>query len=956
MALLLLTISLSGFAQKTYKYTTVPNDPLKCRIYELDNGLKVYLTDYKDSPRIQTYIAVASGSKNDPPETTGLAHYLEHMMFKGTDIVGSSDWPKEEALINKITQLYEDQKAEKDPAKKKEIYLEIDKVSTEASKYVLAQEYEKMIYTIGGTGLNAWTSTEETVYTVEIPSNEIEKWLELEGERFSKLVLRTFHTELEAVFEEFNRGQDNDAWKPMDSIDAALYRNHTYGTQSTIGTGEHLKNPSLVAINNFFDNHYVPNNMAIILSGDLDMDKTIALIDKNFGSLKRKKKPAFTFKPEEPITSPIEMEVFGPAEEFLIMGYRFGGIHSKDALMLGLIQRILNNGQAGLMDLNLMQKQKVLGAGAYASIQTDYTTFMLQGYPKEGQKLEEVKDLLLSQIELLKKGEFDDLLIKSIATNIQLDMTQSFESNDNRAYSLLSSFIFGTSWEDEVNSLNNLKKITKDEVMKFANEHFKNNYALCYKRTGEDKTVFKVDKPTITPLDLTNEAKSNYTKAFEAKKSEPLAPVFIDFKKEIQNFTLTNGVHGDYLHNKENGLFEIYYILDMGSDNDKVLAFAVSYLDYLGTDKYTPEQLQEEFYKRGLSFNVFISRSRTYISLSGLDESLEEGIILFEHILKNVKGDASTLKELKADILKLRNDNKLSKEAIHKGLTNYAKYGSKSPFTNIIPKKELNAITSDELIAKIKGIEGYKHNIFYYGSKSKDKINELLNKHHIIPETLKEYPAKIEFEELSTTSNQVFVANYKMVQAEVIFSSKSLDLDLSLKPIITLYNSYYGDLVYKDIRESKGLAYSTYSYYSSPSFKGKAHYISSYVGSQADKLKEAITAMNELMNTFYVSESQFDNSKTSVLKQLESDRITKSSVYWSYLSAKQLGIDYDIRENIFKSVSSFTIEDVNKFHDANIAAKKYNYCIIGNRKKLDMEFLKTLGEVKELSLKEIFSY
>jgi predicted Zn-dependent peptidase len=281
------------------------NDPFKARIYTLKNGLKVYMSVYKNAPRIQTYIAVRAGSKNDPATATGLAHYLEHMVFKGTDKFGTKDFAKESVEITKIENLYETYRQTKDDAQRKKIYHQIDSISGVAAKYAIANEYDKMLAGIGGQGTNAFTSFDQTVYVNDIPSNQLENWLKIEAERYRKPVLRLFHTELEAVYEEKNRGLDSDNSKLWEAVFAGLFKNHTYGTQTTIGTIDHLKNPSMKEIMKYFNANYVPNNMAICLSGDFDPDETIKLIEKNFGSMPSKPVTPYTFEKEAPITEKV---------------------------------------------------------------------------------------------------------------------------------------------------------------------------------------------------------------------------------------------------------------------------------------------------------------------------------------------------------------------------------------------------------------------------------------------------------------------------------------------------------------------------------------------------------------------------------------------------------------------------------------------------------------------------
>ena len=337
-----------------YTYETVLNDKNGVRIYTLKNGLKVYLAQNFDAPKIQTYIPVRTGSNNDPADNTGLAHYLEHMMFKGTSKLASADWAKEKPLLDEISRLYEQHKAEQNPEKKKEIYKKIDEVSQEASKYAIANEYDKAISSLGASGTNAHTWLDETVYKNNIPNNELEKWLKVEKERFSELVLRLFHTELEAVYEEFNRAQDNDSRLVNYELMDALFPKHPNGQQTTIGKSEHLKNPSMIAIHKYFDTYYVPNNYAMVLVGDLDFDKTIKLVDQYFGSFEYKELPMKKMVTEEPMTKIVERTVKSPSAPRLQLAWRTDSYGTHDARLAEIVANLLSNsGETGLIDLNI---------------------------------------------------------------------------------------------------------------------------------------------------------------------------------------------------------------------------------------------------------------------------------------------------------------------------------------------------------------------------------------------------------------------------------------------------------------------------------------------------------------------------------------------------------------------------------------------------------------------------
>lgn len=944
-----------------YTYEYIPNDPLKTRIYTLENGLKIYLSVNKDEPRIQTAIAVRVGSKNDPRETTGLAHYLEHMLFKGTDKFGTTNWEEEEKLIKEIADLYEKHAVATDPKEKQKIYEQIDKVSNKAAEYTVPNEYDKMIGSLGAKGTNAYTSTDETVYVNDIPTNELEKWLKLESERFSKLVLRLFHTELEAVYEEFNMSQDRDGYKVYKKLFENLFPNHPYNIL-TIGLGEHLKNPSLEAIEAFFEQYYVPNNMAICLAGDFNPSTTIELIDKYFGKMKKKEVPKISFKTEEPLKEPVKLKVIGNETESVTIAYRFKGAGSRDALMLKLMDGILQNGQAGLMDLNLIQKQKVLSARTYQYSMNDYSIHVLEGTAREGQSLEQVKNLLLGQMRLVQKGEFPEWLIDAVIKEYKLSLIQQYESNRGRIRPLVEAFISGRKWESIVKEISELDKITKASIIQFAKQKHGDGYVVVNKLKGEDTTVFKVVKPAITPIGLNREAQSDFYKEFEQMEGTRLKPVFLDYNKEILSTKLKkSGIPLHYIKNKNNKLFRLYYILDMGTNHDKKLALAIKYLPYLGTDKYSAKQLKEEFYKLGLSFDVFAGEDRTYVYLEGLDESYQEGLALFEHILANVKPDKEALKNMVEGILKERVDNKSNRNVIMwQGLYNYGIYGKNSSFTNILSKEELEAITPEQLTTIIKGLTDYKHKVFYYGTQDVKSLQKSLKKYHKVPKSLKDYPEPAKYVQQETKENKVLFVNYDMVQSIIVMLSKDGNFDKALIPQASVFGEYFGggmsSIVFQEIRESRGLAYSAFASYRTPSKATDANYVLGFLMVQADKMADAIPAMKGLLDSLPKADKQFAAAKTAVMKKIETERITKYRKFFNYLQAKDKGLDYDIRKDVYETAGNISLEQMEQFFTDHVKNKNYTFLVMGNKKALDMKYLESLGEVTELTLEELFNY
>ena len=949
-------------AQKKYAFTSVPGDPMETRIYTLDNGLQVWLSRNTDAPRVQTNIAVRAGSKNDPSDATGLAHYLEHMLFKGTSRIGTADWAEESRLLQLISDAYEERRGTTDEAMRDAIYQRIDSLSHLAVAKAVPNEYDKMVKKIGARGTNAYTSTERTVYVNDMPSDELEKWMMIESERFQECVLRLFHTELETVYEEFNRGQDNDRRQAYAKMNEILFPTHPYGTQTTIGTGEHLKNPSMVKIQKFFRTYYAPNNMAVILAGDIDYDRTIAMVDKHFGGWKKRDVPAFIFTPEKPMTAPVSAVVLGPESEWGDLDWRFDGYAKGVEPMLELIDGIMSNGKAGLIDLELKQAQKVLDAYSYSNVSTDYGQFNMHGEPKEGQTLEEVQGLLLEQMEALKRGDFEAWLIEAVVNDKKQQQIRFWnENNGLRAAAMTDAFILNKKWKEVVDLHGRMGKITKQQVIDFANANFGKGFAVVYKRTGENTEAHKVTKPKITPLDIKRDGQSAWRTEWEKVPSATLTPEFVDYKTAIRQIDLRGGVPLAVVRNPTNDLFSLRYIVDMGTDNDRELGVAVKYLPYLGTSRYSPTAFKQELFKLGLSVDVFVGDDRSYVTLSGLESNLEKGIELLEHLLADAQPNEEALKGLVADIKKTRQDDLKNKGNILFGaLASYAKFGERSSFNDVLSAEQLNALSGKELVDRIRGLTGYKHKVFYYGKKDPSVLTLLLEKMHKTPAELKDYPAARVYPELATTTNKVYFTDHDMVQSEMLSFSKAGAFDVKVMPYASLFNEYFGSglssIVFQEIREAKALAYGAGAAYTTPNKKADSHYVRVFIGTQADKLNDAVAAMQVLMNDMPMAREQFEGAKTSALKVIASTRITKENIYWTWDAAQRRGLDYDVRKTSYEKIPTISLEDMKVFFDKEIKGRPYHYCVIGKESAMDLKVLEKMGPVTVLTKEQLFGY
>lgn len=945
--------------ESKYKYESVKGDPLQTRIYTLENGLKVYLSVNKDKPRIQTFIGVRVGGKNDPAETTGLAHYFEHLMFKGTQNFGTSDYEAEKPLLDKIEALFETYRKTTDEDQRKAIYAEIDSVSQEAAKISIPNEYDKLMSSIGAQGTNAFTSYDVTAYTEDIPANEIENWAKIQSDRFTNPVIRGFHTELETVYEEYNMSLTYDGRKVYEAVMQGLFPHHPYGTQTVLGTQEHLKNPSIINIKNYFDTYYVPNNMAVCMVGDINPDEVIIIIDQYFGGMQPKELPKLKTSEEQPITAPVEKEVIGLEAANVAIAFRMPAANTKDAAILELVDYMLTNGNAGLIDLNLVQKQKVLRAGSYSNPMADYSIFQMYGTPKEGQTLEEVRDLLLGQLEMVKKGEFEDWLLEAVINNFRLNQYYQRQEYQYAAYILLNSFINEVDWNDQVNKIDFQSKLTKQDIIDFCNKYFNNNYVVVYKREGkpDDK---KIDKPKITPIPTNRDSESSFLAEIKAREVKPIEPVFLDYSKDLSISNVKKNIPFLYKQNTLNPIFSLYYVYEMGNNHDKALGTAFSYLSYLGTSQKTAEEIKSELYKMACFFHVMATDDRVYVYVSGLSDNFEKAMALLEERLADAKADQEIYNNRVMDILKQRSDAKLNQYSNFNQLNNYAVWGSKSPSTNLLSEGELKVLNPEELVARTKNLKNMEHIIMYYGPLTEKQITEAINNNHAVGETLQPVPEPTRFTEQETTENKVLLAHYDAPQIYMAMRHKGDGFDKGIEVDRSMYNSYFGggmnSFVFQEMREARGLAYSAWAGYQRPGKPDRSYSLNTFIATQNDKMMEAINTFNTILNDMPESENAFGIAKESILTNIRTERILRDEVLWNYLNAKEFGYTTDFRKELYEKVPGMTLGTVKSFQEKYIKNKPLIYCILGDTKDLDIKSLEKIGPVKILSQEEIFGY
>ena len=941
------------------RYETVQGDPMDVKIYTLKNGLKVYMSVNKDEPRIQTYMPVRVGGKDDPADNTGLAHYLEHMLFKGTEILGTQDYNAERPLLEQIDSLFEVYRTLTDPAEREALYAKIDEVSYEASKLAIPNEYDKLMSIIGSEGSNAFTSEDVTCYVEEIPSNQVENWARIQADRFKNCVFRGFHTELEAVYEEKNMTMMDDGEKAIDALNAMLFPHHPYGTQTVIGTQEHLKNPSLKSIRKQKDTYYVPNNMAICLSGDFDPDQVIAIIEKYFGDWKPNPDvPQRTIVPEEPAQQPLVRDVYGFESEFALMGWRTPGTSTEKADYATIAVSILSNGLAGLIDLDVMQDQEVLDVNIYPYNRSDWGLLVAEVQPKQGQSLEEAANLVKEQVYRLAAGDFSEELLKAAQANYRLNRMSRMESNRSRASIMMNTFVDGRSWQSEVEKVQLTQALTKDDIVAWAQQNLvPETFALVYKHTGPDPSVKRISAPKITPIVTNRDKQSAFLQEIAAAEVTPIEPVFVDFEKDMVVDSY-EGMELLYKHNDKNDIATFTLWFDYGSNDDPVLPMASDYLRFLGYPGMKPEEISAELYSLASKWNMNVSSNLTTLTIRGLGENTAKVLDMGTSLGRHAIPDPNALAGLKADIIRSRADAKKRQGACSSALQRYMMFGPEVIKASTLTNEQVMDLTSAELVKSFQQMFTYRHRILYYGPATLEEVKQLLANHNLgeLKTVRTEHPNKV-----LTREPKVYVGNYNSRQFSYMqYSNRGESLIVEQAPYIELFNEYYGagmnSIVFQEMRESRALAYRAGANLVGPTFTNDDYYFRATIASQNDKLRKAVEGFEEIIETMPEAPENLEIAKSAILNKIRSQRIYGITVLYTYIRNKELGLTVPREKLIYEKVGSLTMFDLLSTHEDWVRGRTYHYAILGDIKDLDMDFLRTLGPVKIVTPEEMFGY
>lgn len=934
------------------------DDPLQARIYQLDNGLRVYLTINRERPRFFAEIAVRTGSKNDPPEATGLAHYMEHLLFKGSERLGTIDYEKEKGHLDRIEDLYEAHFNEKDPDKRREIYEEITRESTAAAAYAIPNEFDQLYRVMGAREINAHTWHEEVVYKVDLPINCLENWAIIESDRFEHPVFRLFQTELETVYEEMNRALDDKDRIIQNAVNAKLFKVHPYGQQPTLGLVEHLKNPSIKRLKAFYSTWYNPNNMGIFISGDIDAEKTMALITQYFGAWESRPLPEKKTWEEPPIAEREEVRVQYRAEPFVLLAFRTVPRLHQDAEALLMLDMVLDNAVAGLINLNLNQKQRVRESGSFPMPMNDYGVQYLYGVPKEGQSLEEVERLLLEQIEQVKNGEFEDWLIPAIINDYKKREKTAFESDSSRVGMMRDSWIGFEPWDYSFHAIERMESVTRDDVIRVAKQYFSGGYVAGYREDAPHSPP-RVEKPPLPQITIDSTRQSTFAREILERPLAPIEPVFLAEGTDFQKVSDGSGVMLYHVPNKLNDVFNLSIVVDYGTHQDNRMAVAARLLDRTGTVVLSPSELRIAWYKLGTDFDATVGDDQFVITLSGLDEQFGASLALFKEMLVNPAVDAETLDELKRIILVQREDAKKDPEVITAALVDYNRYGQESPWLKMLPAEAVRALTAVELQEALKTALGCRHHLLYSGALSPEQVLEQYNAHRVRQGSLDAPPPYQVLPVRVPESTEIYFLEREMAQAHVRLEFGDVPYNPELSPAAQLYNMYFSGsmsgVVFQELREVRALAYVVGARYQPGERKGDLNVMTGVIQTQADKTVEAVEVFKDLLDNLPLSEERYKLARESLLNDYRTGRSGFRSIPGLLLDWERRGLEPDPRRNWYDAVLSADDPDlVSMFHKEHIAGKNKMISVVGEADRLDLDGLKKIAPLKEIATGDIF--
>ncbi|MDR0796217.1 MAG: insulinase family protein [Tannerella sp.] len=928
----------------------------------LDNGLTVWLNEDSSQPKIFGAVVVKAGAKHCPD--TGIAHYFEHIMFKGTDKIGTVDYASEKILLDTIAKKYDELAQTDNLGKRTSIQREINELSVEAAQYVIPNEFDRLISKYGGSKLNAGTSYDYTEYHNIFSPQYVAQWAEINSERLLNPVFRMFQSELETVYEEKNRMDDMMLHQAIEKISTIYFHPHPYA-YPIIGSDENLKNPRLSEMRKFFEKYYVASNMGLILSGDFDTESVIPILERTFSRIPQGE--------IEPVT-PVKIRSFKGREKAIIkvpipllkaiaFGFRGTPSNHPDQAALAIAVNILNNSNGtGYLD-QLMVNRRLIGAIIGGESFNEAGFIGIVAVPKlVSQSHHAAEKLIWSQVNRLKNGDFTDDMFYSIKQEQLRKHFSELEDIDSRCKVLIRIFSQGKTWNDYLNDLKSADQLTKEDVIKVANSYFGDDYLYVRKRTGKYGKV-KLKKPDFAPiLPRHTDSTSEYAKWLETIPVQKEKPRFVDFEKDVRTIRLSDYATLYVTPNTVNRIFTFNLLYGIGVLEEPKLKYMSSYIPLLGTKTQTFDQFRTYLQTLGSTLDVDVNEHCFKVKISGFDNAFEETIEAAGDFLENVKADKNKLKTLVDDAKLSQQTFFKSNNEVAEALFEYVQYGVNSQYINKPSLKEIKKIKAQALVDLFFEIQKIECSLHYCGTLEASKVVDIVGRNLNIEQISRKSNSPVYREFVKYDKPLVFFYHISDVFQNIIYAYMSCDPQETLRKRheANLFSRYFGEgmssLMFQEIREFRSFAYYTSGAYRLPPFcrSDKPSRFIAYLSTQCDKTVDALDVLNSLIHKMPRYPEKIESAIHSAINHTNNNYPTFRDLSAKIDSCKREGYTEDPNLKLLDDFEKMQMEDVVRFYETNVKGRNLVYVIVGNSRKMDMRKLASFGDVIRVRKKDFY--
>ena len=935
---------------------------LQVKQYTLKNGLTVWLNEDHNQPKIFGAIVVKAGAKDCPD--TGIAHYFEHMMFKGTDKIGTTDYFAEKIWLDSIAKKYDELATKISPNERNNIQKEINTLSIKAGEYAIPNEFDRLLSRYGGTGINAGTSYDCTVYYNTFSPQYIAQWAEINSERLINPVFRLFQSELETVYEEKNMYSDFIGYQTIENLTKRYFEPHPYA-YPILGNTDNLKSPRLTQMARFFKDYYVGSNMGLILSGDFDTQTVLPILEKTFSKIPSGTAPRSGTAPPPPFKGKEHFKIKLPIPIVKIMGLGFRGVpaNHKDQIALNIAIGILNNSNGtGYLD-QLSSGHKLLGAQAINESLNDAGILGILVMPKIiFQSYSSAEKLVWKQIERIKEGDFTDEMFRNLKLEQKRYYDTQMEDIDSRSSVMMELFSQGKTWDDYLNFVNRIDSLTKEDVIEAAKTYFNGNYLYVTKKTG-NYPKDNISKPDFNPIVPKNsEAKSKYALQLEQMPVINHPPKYIDFDKDIHTTGLTEFVTLYTTENPVNDIFSLDISYRTGILDNSILTHLADYLLYLGTDSITYQDFRNRLQSLGSTLSFSSDDKSFIIHISGYDNHFDETLVLVGNFMKNAKADKKQLKQI-------RNNEQLEKHSFFKSgdmianaILEKVMYGNSSRYLTKFSYPEVKKIKEDQLLKAFAHIQEIACDIHYCGKLSSSRVEKSIRKYIPVEKSKYEAHTPVHREKLSYNESLIYFYDMPYSSQSIIMGYVKGDTakDSKDRHMSQLYTGYFGgdmsSLLFQEIREFRSYAYRVNAKFQFPSpvHKGKSGILLSMLSTQGDKTIDALGVLDSLIRFMPQKPERISATKQFITNNINNNYPSFRDISKKVASWKHAGYKEDPNRSLYTGIQNTDINDISRFYEEQVSGRPIIYIIVGNSRTINMEKLSSFGKIIKVKEKDIY--